>query len=281
MKRKILALFFGILWSLLLIPSVFAMDTDVDPSIRIYDYADLLTDEEEEALSETARELSEKWSVDLVTVTIDDDEGLTSMEYADDFFDYNGFSATGVLMRINMDEREVWFSTAGSCIRIFSDRRIEAMVQACLNDLSDGDYNGAVETFFSKADSYLTAGEEPDSGSHDVSNPEDIFYGPEEPAWQRSLHRMPMYLLIAAVVSGITVLIMVATNRSAKRAKEAGKYLANNSVHITLRNDQFLHSTVTKTRIESDSSSGGSSGGGSSTHTSSSGSSHGGGGGRF
>ena len=94
---------------------------------------------------------------------------------------------------------------------------------------------------------------------------------------QRSLHRMPMYLLIAAVVSGITVLIMVATNRSAKRAKEAGKYLANNSVHITLRNDQFLHSTVTKTRIESDSSSGG----GSSTHTSSSGSSHGGGGGRF
>lgn len=51
MKRKILALFFGILWSLLLVPSVFAMDTDVDPSIRIYDYADLLTDEEEEALS--------------------------------------------------------------------------------------------------------------------------------------------------------------------------------------------------------------------------------------
>lgn len=183
MKRKILALFFGILWSLLLAPSVFAMDTDVDPSVRIYDYADLLTDEEEEALSETARELSEKWSVDLVTVTIDDDEGLTSMEYADDFFDYNGFSATGVLMLINMDEREVWFSTAGSCIRIFSDRRIEAMVQACLNDLSDEDYNGAVETFFSNADSYLTAGEEPDSGSHDVSNPEDIFYGPEEPAW--------------------------------------------------------------------------------------------------
>lgn len=109
MKRKILALFFGILWSLLLVPSVFAMDTDVDPSIRIYDYADLLTDEEEEALSETARELSEKWSVDLVTVTIDDDEGLTSMEYADDFFDYNGFSTTGVLMLINMDEREVWF----------------------------------------------------------------------------------------------------------------------------------------------------------------------------
>ena len=29
MKRKILALFFGILWSLLLVPSVFAMDTDV------------------------------------------------------------------------------------------------------------------------------------------------------------------------------------------------------------------------------------------------------------
>ena len=179
MKRTFCAALFSVLLILLFAPAAAAMDTSVDPSVRVYDYAELLTDEEEASLSKTASQISTDQGVDLVVVTIDDAEGLSSMEYADDFFDYNDFSADGVLMLINMDEREVWFSTSGTCIRVFSDRRIESMVQSCLGDLSDGDYSGAVETFFSKAENYLIQGEEPDSGTHYVDNPEDLDYTPE------------------------------------------------------------------------------------------------------
>lgn len=279
MKRTFCAALFSVLLILLFAPAAAAMDTSVDPSVRVYDYADLLTDEEEAALSQTANQISTDQGVDLVVVTIDDAEGLSSMEYADDFFDYNDFSADGVLMLINMDEREVWFSTSGTCIRVFSDRRIESMVQSCLGDLSNGDYSGAVETFFSKAQDYLIQGEEPDSGIHYVDNPEDLDYTPET-ALERTTRRVPLYLLAAAVISGISVAVMAGVNRSAKRAREAAHYLENGSIRITLRNDRFLRSTMTKTRIDNDSGSGGG-GGGSSVHTSSSGASHGGGGGHF
>lgn len=280
MKKKTSAIFLLFLWMFLFTPIASAMETDVDTSVKVYDYAGLLTDEETSELSDEAVQLGESYGIDVVVVTIDDDEDMSSMEYADDFYDYNGFSANGILMLINMDYREVWFSTCGSCIQIFHDQRIESLVQSSLSKLADGDYSAAVRTFFQRAEGFLTQGAEPDSPIYEVEDPEELDYTPET-ALQKTAKRIPLYLLIAAAVSGISIAVMVSSNKSARTAREASRYLESNSVQVTLRNDQFLRSTVTKVRIDHDSSSGGGRSGGSSVHTGSSGRSHGGGGGRF
>ena len=46
------------------------------------------------------------------------------MEYADDFYDYNGYGMgekhNGIIMLISMENRDVWFGTTGSAIKTFS-----------------------------------------------------------------------------------------------------------------------------------------------------------------
>ena len=87
---------------------------------RIYDYADYYTDEEENELQELCSEAAEELESDFVIVTTEDFEGKTATEYADDFYDYNGFGygadATGFLLVFNMEERELAVSNCGEAI---------------------------------------------------------------------------------------------------------------------------------------------------------------------
>lgn len=40
-------------------------------------------------------ELTTDWNMDFVVVTTEDAEGKTSEEYADDYYDYNGYAEDG------------------------------------------------------------------------------------------------------------------------------------------------------------------------------------------
>ena len=153
-------------------------------------------------------------------------------------YDYNGFSDDGILMLSNMDYGEVWFSTTGSCQLIFSDRRIEALVGDTISKLSDGEYAAAAEIFLEESEQNLIAGEEPDSYLHETDHPEDLDYTPET-VWDKTAARIPVYLLIAGAAAGISVAAMAAANKTARKGAEAAKYLEQNTVHITMRNDRF------------------------------------------
>mgnify|MGYP002859911739 CR=1 FL=1 len=75
---------------LLFIPyKVHAVET-VDSSLKIYDYGELLTDEEEVYLKGLIDEYIEKYDMDLVIVTKKDYYG-DMKRYAQDFYDYNTF----------------------------------------------------------------------------------------------------------------------------------------------------------------------------------------------
>ena len=67
------------------IPIFAAADT------KVYDYANLLTIEEIDILEASANKLAETYQMDIGIVTINDAEGKSSMAYADDFYDYNGY----------------------------------------------------------------------------------------------------------------------------------------------------------------------------------------------
>ncbi|MBO7376720.1 MAG: TPM domain-containing protein, partial [Clostridia bacterium] len=63
----------------------------------VVDGADILTSAEEAELSAYLKEKSEKAGCDIIVVTTDDLGGKSMMEYADDFYDYNGYSDDGVI----------------------------------------------------------------------------------------------------------------------------------------------------------------------------------------
>ena len=73
---------------------------------RLVDEADLLSDSEESRLLTTLDEISERQNCDVVVVTVDTIGDSTATEFADDFYDYNGYGAgenrDGILLLISM-----------------------------------------------------------------------------------------------------------------------------------------------------------------------------------
>jgi len=242
-------------------------DIELDIQQKVYDYASLLTDSEEESLAAMAEEILSEYKLDTVIVTTSDAEGKSSMEYADDFYDYNGFgygeTYDGLLLLIDMENRMVWLSTCGSAIQMFSDSRIASITDNTASYLSEADYYSGCNYALKDIASVARA----DAEMATVGG-----------RFLRSVRRIPVYLLVGAAVGGIVIAVMTHQSRTARKAKDAAAYLDRGSMRLSVREDRYLHSTTTRTRIESSSGGGG---GGSSSHVSSSGRSHGGGGSRF
>ena len=106
----------------------------------VHDMADLLTDEEENDLQNLLADLSSIHGGNHLIVTTDDVEGKTSMEYADDFFDYKGYGPDGSLLLINMEDREWWISTTGFMIDVLTDSDISRLGDAVTDDLKNESY---------------------------------------------------------------------------------------------------------------------------------------------
>ncbi len=86
---------------------------------RVVDTADLFTDEEEAAIAQAISEQSARGNADIVVVTDDSAYGMSHMEYADDFYDFNGYGfgpdRDGIVLFICMEpgNRGWWTSVTG------------------------------------------------------------------------------------------------------------------------------------------------------------------------
>ena len=93
----------------------------------VVDQAELFTDGEETELAASAATLGSQYQMDIVLVTTNDTGGLSAREYADDYFDYNGYGIgserNGILFLMDFDNREIYISTSGSSIRYLTDRK--------------------------------------------------------------------------------------------------------------------------------------------------------------
>lgn len=276
MKHKLICL----ILCLLLLPSLF-LSVGAEQQYVI-DNADLMSSSEEAALEEKAQALRQEYGMDVVILTVDTLDGKRPQDYADDYYDYNGYANDGVLFLLSMEERDWYISTKGNAIYALTDYGIQQVGESALPYLKSGDYYGAFDAFLAALPTYFSAYSDgsPIDGYADTSG--DYYHGDQEDVvyYEQPRHvSIWISIVIGAVIGGITVLIMRACMNTKRPQRSAGSYLNDSSYHLRTNRDLFLYSNVTKTRIQQESSSSG--GGGSSVHTSSSGSSHGGGGGKF
>ena len=244
---------------------------------RLADQEELLTTEEQEELLARLDEISERQQCDVVIVTVASIEGKTATEYADDYFDYQGYGygekSDGILLLVGMKERVWAISTHGSLgISAFTDAGLDYIKEDVQFQLKLDNYAKAFRTFASLCDQFLTAAHK--------GKPYDVGNLPIK-------HASPSILIF---LFPIGILIMAWKSRSKKRSlksvvKKTGaiSYKVPNSLHLWVDEDRITGSHVTKRkRNEESRDRGGSSGsGGSTTHTSSSGRTHGGTSGTF
>lgn len=252
--------------------------TQSGDKINVYDYLNYLSDDEVIELQTAINSVSNDYNLDVVVVITDQTDGKSSMEFADDFYDSNGFGKgedySGLLMLINMAEREVWISTAGKGIDIFTDSRISKMVAKVTAALSNGRFFDACKIFINEVCTYAQMG-----------IPEGQFRLHTETKVNRTylekvqrLMRSIWVYIVALLIAGIATLIFSILSNG-RVTVTSRTYEEDGSFTLLDKWEGYLRQSTTVTIIESGSGSGGSNI--SSTHTSSSGRIHGGGGGKF
>lgn len=269
----------------------------------VVDNADLLTSDEETLLTNQLDALSQMLEIEIAVVTVNSTDGKSAMQYADDFYDYNGYgygeNDDGALLLIDMGKREWWITTHGYGAYYLNDYALYQIEESIIDYLSDGNFYAAFLTFSQMCEYYIedakNSGTAPDDEYYGEVTDEfgDDYYGElpdefwddyyEEPStpFEDAMARLGISLVAGFIIALIMVLTMRSGMKTVKSAYNAANYVVNGSLNLRVQRDHYLYTNTVRTRRESSSSSSGSSRSGSSSHRSSSGRSHGGRGGRF
>ena len=254
----------------------------VDNTLKVYDFAELLSEEEESKLHDLAFNYIEKYNMDMVFVIINENpygvsDNYTRL-YSQDFYDYNDFgigeTKDGIIFLIDMANRYPYISTTGEAILMYDDVRIDNMHNDAYSYLKSGDYYKAFETYGNSASDYASVGV-PKSNKYYCIDPDGEYYKcKEEP---KSVNWI-VTILGSTLGSLIIVFIHLKKYKGVKLSTNANSYMKNTVTTKAI--DTFLTTFTSKTRKNNDSGgSGGHLGGGSSISHGSFGRSHGGGGG--
>lgn len=240
---------------------------DNDTYNCVIDDAGLLKDNEIENLSDSIKELTNKYDIDIVLLTVDSLNGKTPTAFADEFYDYNRCAEDGILFLISMEERDWAISTKGYGIEVFTDYGQEFIFDSMKDDLANNEFYSAFTTFVKQCDKFI---KQADSGE-----PYDVYNKVKTSSYYLKI--MIISIIIGLIIAIIVTLILKGQLKSVRSQNNANSYVRNGSVRITGGQDIFLYKNISKIKRETASSDGG----GSSIHTSSSGSAHGGSSGKF
>lgn len=224
----------------------------------VVDNADVLTAEEEAYFLERCQAFTEKYKCEIAIVTITDLEGKTVQEYADDFYDYNGYgygeNKDGLLcLYLDGEEgqRNATLSTYGTAQENIGDDEIEDILLAIAGSARFEEFKDAFDYFI-------------DMSEEAIKPMPPLFWF--------------LICLVVGIVIGLLITnTMASKNYSVHKKDTAADYVREGTLMITGRNDMFRNTRVNVTPTSKSSSGSSSSGSSGSTHTSSSGRSHGGG----
>lgn len=251
----------------------------VDASEKIYDFSNVLTEEEKTELKSLIDAYITKTNMDMVILidSVPYSDDYTNDVYASDFYDYNDFGINfknydGVILFRNTYEQDPYFNvyTFGKAQLYYPQNRCDYVLDEIYSDLKSRNYIDGFTKFISGFDSYYDSG---------IPNELKDYYI-DDMGYIKKGYKLPLLtaFITATIVTLITILLMVKKNKMIKKETRAAEYLNNSSIKYTKRNKNLISSHTTHyTRVESSSSGGG---GGFSSHSGSSGGGHGGGSGR-
>lgn len=239
----------------------------------VVDNADLLTQTEENELSEKLQDISDELQFDVVVVTTNSTGSKTATEYADDYFDYNGYGRgsnnDGALFLVDMGDRKWAISTSGYGIEAIVDSALDDMEEEIVPYLKSGDYDGAFNEFADLTYDIV----------NDAKNGKS--YSNSTTSTTKNHKNIGTNLIVAfsigAGISLIIILVYRSKLKPVKFQKEAKEYIVPGSFNLRRSDNVFLYFNITKVPIPKNNDSDDSG----SFHSSSSGSSHGGSSGSF
>ena len=252
----------------------------------VIDEADILTDAEEAEIESGLQRFREEADFDIVVLTVPNLGPYGVVEYADRFYDDNGYGGgdenDGALILVSTENRDWTMITSGYGITAITDYGLDQMEAEILPKLSGGDYAGAFKTFGDSCAYYVR---EARNGNIIDEYVDD--YGPADtPSGEGAGGKESYPLATNAGIAGFIGILSSwlmngrkkAELKSVRSRNQAREYMRLGSLTLTENRDRFLYKTVSRApipKIEKPHSSGHF--GGSTIHMSPGGKIHGGG----
>lgn len=274
MKKKLLML---LMVFCMILPTVPAFADEMMEQ-RVFDYADLLSEEDEREIHLWVQDMQENWGMDLAFLTTDDTDGMSVQEYGAEFYmDHDlgmGSDYDGVIFVLDMGSREGQIITSGKAIDIYTDFYIDKMWDNMVGYLSEGDYYWAFFTLYMDLDHYA------EEYQLYLENPDSYVSEYEKETGGNPLLFVGIALVLSLVIALIAVNSLKRSHKNVKPFTDGRAYLKENGYFLTTNLDSFVSTHTSMMPIPKDDDHKNSWGGGSSTF-SSGGRSFGGGGGKF
>ena len=238
----------------------------VDSKLKVYDYANILTDAEEKEIYNDIISFIEKYNIDMVFLTdsFSYSKDIQNDDFAHDFYDYNDFGMNydhydGVIIFRNANPSDPYY-----IVRFFGDAQLyynQARLDVLLDDIYSLFHSDKYVLGMKKAISIISS--DIDRGIPESNNIKYV----DNMGILRSYYRVPIIacLIGSSIITLITMIILIAKNRMVRKATTASEYLSKDSINYSKHVDQFTHSHTTHHTISS------SSGGGGGSHIGSSG----------
>lgn len=156
-KKNILKLLILVLL-LTFFPKIAFAQENLIKKAHVNDYADILEDDEEKELTKTIKEYIEKYDLDIAVTTTNTSYFMTTKQFANKFYDQNnmgiGEDRNGILLVIDMQNREFYILTNGFVHQLINDSRIELVLDKMEPSMRDGDYKSAINSFLKEINKY-------------------------------------------------------------------------------------------------------------------------------
>ncbi|MBR3078088.1 MAG: TPM domain-containing protein [Oscillospiraceae bacterium] len=293
MKRFHTAILAGLLVLLLLslcCGTVCAVDQSLSGNPLVVDNAGLLSETERQALEQQARNISNAHSCEVIILTVNGSNGKSPRDYAEDYYvDHKygfGSEQSGIMLYLDMGERDWYIATCGSAIEAFHDDPTDFLVSRFKPDLADGNYGEAFETYLDYSDKFLGVydGTLPKDKVDELNQEYENYLNGTEPSKPNYVRKGIFSVILGALAGFVPVTSQKSALKTVRRRRDASGYARAGSLNLNVNRDIYLYSNVTSHVIEQPRSEGGGhsiSSGSSSTHTHSSGTTFGGHGGKF
>lgn len=224
-----------------------------DNTVKIYDYAQVLTPNEEVELKNNINKYIQKHNMDMVLVTVKHHTQKSTASYAQEFYKKNKFGVgenfDGIIfvLDFSLDDVNIHIEPFGNAIKFYDNTRLKSLSQDILRKKDKGYYK--MSDLFIK-NSYKYAKEE--ISSIDSNNTQNIITD--------TLLNKPipwiLILIVSILVSTIIIIILIFKNKMVRKSINANQYLKKDSVIISVSDDCFITTDTTSVRINASSENG-------------------------
>ncbi|WP_078382835.1 TPM domain-containing protein [Sutcliffiella halmapala] len=245
MKKRSLIFFLSAL--LLLLPLGMTVHAEAPHQKQfVYDYAQLLTDNEVAELEALASELGAERETAFIIITANGTDGKDIDQYVGDFYDeqapgYNQPHGNTAILTIDLQERDVKLAGFKKAEDYLDDQRMNQIRNKITPALSDGQYFEAFSSFIHTSHDYM--------GYKPGVNPENVLF-----KWW-------FQLLVSIIVAGVIVTLM-AYRSGGRVTVSARTYMDSNNSRIISKHDRYVRKTVTKRKKPTNNNKSGGGGGG-------------------